>query len=66
MLLDGQIPYIPGVGAVVAQYRFLGSRRNQPIPRHANILANITDIYGEVKWRVVLGLKTGVSTLRSL
>ncbi len=62
VLLDGQVPHVPGVAAVVPQHRFLGGRGEQPVSRHANALSNTTDISGEVKRRVLLGLKARVST----
>jgi hypothetical protein len=64
VLLDGQIPYVPGVSAVVPQHRLLGGRGEQPVPGHANILASTADISREVKRRFLPGLKAGVSTLR--
>jgi len=65
VLLDGQVPYVPGMGAVVPQHRFLGGRGEQPVPGHANIVAIITDIFrgGEVAYRA--GLKAGACTPRS-
>jgi hypothetical protein len=65
VLLNGEVPHVPGVGAVVPQHRFLGGRGNQPVPGHANILANTTGISGEVKRRFLPGLEAGVSTPRS-
>ena len=65
VLLDGEVPDVPGVAAVVPQHRFLGGRGEQPVPGHANTLANATDISGEVKRRFLPGLKAGVSTPRS-
>ncbi len=47
---------------MVPQDRFLGGRGEQTVPGHANILANTTDISGEVKRRFPPGLKAGVST----
>jgi hypothetical protein len=51
VLLDGEVPDVPGVGAVAAQHRFLGGRGNQPIAGHVNTLANAADISGEVERR---------------
>jgi hypothetical protein len=65
VLLDGQVPYVPGVRAVVLQHRLLGGRGEQPVPRHTNTVANTTDIFREVKRRFFLGLKADVSTSRS-
>jgi hypothetical protein len=64
VLLDGQVPYVPGMRAVVPQHRLLGGRGEQPVPGHANTLANIADISGEVRRRFLPGLKTGVSMPR--
>ena len=64
VLLDGQVPYVPGVAAVVPQHGLLGGRGEQPVPGHANTLANTIDISGEVTRRFLPGLKTGVSTPR--
>ncbi len=65
VLLDGQVPHVPGVAAVVPQHRLLGGGGEQPVPRHANTLSDSTDISGEVTRRFLPGLKTGVSTPRS-
>jgi hypothetical protein len=65
VLLDGQVPDVPGVAAVVPQHRLLGGRGEQPVPGHANTLSDTADISGEVKRRFLPGLKTGVSTPRS-
>jgi hypothetical protein len=65
MLLDSQIPHVPGVGAMVPQHRLLGGRWKQPVPRHTNTLATSTDIPGEVKRRYLPGLKAGIFTPRS-
>jgi len=43
---DGQVPDVPGVAAVVLQYRLLGGRGEQPVPGHANTLSDSTDISG--------------------
>ena len=53
VLLDGQVPDEPGMGAVVPQHRFLGGRRTQPVPRHTNTLSIDSDISKEVKRRVL-------------
>jgi hypothetical protein len=65
VLLDGQVLARPGVAAVVLQHRFLGGRGDEPVPGHTNTLANTTDISGEVKRRLLPGLKAEVSTPRS-
>ena len=65
VLLDGEVPDVPGVAAVVPQHRFLGGGGEQPVPGHANTLSDNTDISGEVTRRFLPGLKAGVSTPRS-
>ncbi len=60
VLLDGEVPYVPGVPAVVPQHGLLGGRGEQPVPGHANTLSDNTDISGEVKRRFLPGLKVGV------
>ena len=65
VLLNGQVPHIPGMAAVVPQHRFLGGRGEQPIPGHANTLASTADISGEVTRRFLADLKGGASTPRS-
>ena len=65
VLLDGQVPHVPGVRAVVPQHRLLGGRREQPVPGHTNTLASTTDIFGEVKGRSLSGLQAEISTPRS-
>ena len=64
VLLDGQVPDVPGVAAVVPQHRFLRGGGVEPVPGHTNIIAITTDISGEVKRRFLLGLMAGVSTPR--
>ncbi len=64
VLLDGEVPDVTGVAAVVPQHRFLGRCGEQPVPRHANVLSTATDISGEVKRRFLPGLKAGISTPR--
>jgi hypothetical protein len=64
VLLDGQVPHVPGLRAVVPQRRLLGGRGEQPVPGHTNILASTTHISGEVKRRFLHGLIAGVSTSR--
>ena len=60
VLFNGQIPHVPGVPAVIPQYRFLGGCGKQPVPeRHTNILANTTDISGEVKRRFLPAGRSG-------
>ncbi len=65
VLLDGQVPHVPGVRAVVPQHRFLGGRGDEPVPGHTNTLSDTADISGEEARRFLPGLKTGVSTPRS-
>jgi hypothetical protein len=64
VLLDGQVPYVPGVAAVVTQHCFLGGRGEQPVPGHTNILSSNADISREVTRRFLPGLKAGLSTPR--
>jgi len=64
VLLDGQVPYVPGVAAVVPQHCLLGGGGEQPVPGHTNTLAITTDISGEVTRRFLPALKAGVSTPR--
>src|SRR5208337_3852466 len=65
VLLDGEVPHEPGMGAVVPQHGLLGGRGEQAVPGHANILATAADISGEVKRRFLFGPKAGVSMPRS-
>ena len=65
VLLDGQVPYVPGVRAVVPQRCLLGRRGEQAVPGHANTVSDTTDIPGEVKRRFLPGLKPRVSAPRS-
>jgi len=65
VLLDRKIPHVAGVRAVIPQHRFLGGRREQPVPGHTNTLATTTDISGEVKRSCLPGLKAQVSTPRA-
>jgi hypothetical protein len=46
VLLNGEVPHVPGVRAVVTQHRFLNGAGVQPEPGHTNILANTADIPG--------------------
>jgi hypothetical protein len=64
VLLDSEVPHVPGVRAVAAQHGFLGGRGKQPVAGHANTLAIVTDISGEVKRRF-LPAKAEVSSPRS-
>ena len=64
VLLDGQIPHVPGVRAVIAHYRLLGGRGEQPVSGHTNTVAMTTDISGGVKQRFLPGPKASVSAPR--
>jgi hypothetical protein len=64
VLLNREVPYEPGLAAVIVQQCLLGRRGEQPVPGHANIIANTTDIPEEVKRRFLPGLEAGVSTPR--
>ena len=44
VLLDGQVPHVPGIGTVILQDNLLGGCWKQPVPGHANTLATSTDI----------------------
>jgi hypothetical protein len=63
VLLDGQVPHVPGVATMVPQNCLLGGRGEQAILRHANTLSTTADIYWEVR-RVFSGPKARVSTPR--
>ena len=65
VLLDGEVPDVTGVAAVVPQHRLLGGGGEQPVPGHANTLSDTADIAGEVTRRFLPGLKAGVSAPRS-
>ena len=51
VLLDCEIPDIPGVSTMSLHRHFLGRCGDQSVSGHANIVANETDISGEVKRR---------------
>jgi hypothetical protein len=65
VLLDGEVPDVPGVAAVVPQHRFLGGGGDEPVPGHTNTLSDAADISEEVKRRFLPSPKVGVSTPRS-
>ena len=65
VLLNGQVPHVPGVRAVIPQNCLLGGRGKHAVPRHTNIVATTTDISREVKRRYSPGLAAGISTSRS-
>ena len=65
VLLDGQVPHVPGVRAVFPQHCLLGRCGEQAIPAHTNTLSTITDISREVKRHFNLGPKVGVFVPRS-
>jgi hypothetical protein len=65
VLLDGQVPHVPGVAAVFPQHRLLGGGGDEPVPGHANTISDSTDVSGEVTRRFLPALKAGVSTPRS-
>ncbi len=60
VLLDREVPYVPGVSTVLAQGYLLVGRGTQPIPRHTNTLAITADISREVKRRFLPGLTAGL------
>jgi hypothetical protein len=43
LLLDGQVPHIPGMATMLGHHRPLLSGRKQPVTRHASNLAGTTD-----------------------
>jgi hypothetical protein len=43
VLLDGQVPHVPGVTAMLSQHRRLLGGRKQPKSRHASNVATSTD-----------------------
>jgi hypothetical protein len=43
LLLDGQVPYIPGVATMLTQQRRLLGSRKQPVSRHPSNLSATTD-----------------------
>ena len=65
VLLDREVSHEPGLGAMVPQHHLLGGGGNQPVPGHANTLANTTDTSREVKRRFLPSPKTGVPMPRS-
>src|SRR5438105_3837491 len=65
VLLDREIPNVPGVAAVFPQHRLLGGRGDQTIPGHTNTLANDTDISREIRRRFLSNPRAEVSTPRS-
>ena len=46
VLLDREVPHIPGVRAMTLQHYLLGGRRKQPVPSYTNTLATAADIPG--------------------
>ena len=64
VLFDGEVPHVPGLGAVVPQHRFLGGGGEEPVSGHANTLSDAADISGEVTRRFLPRLKAGISTPR--
>ena len=61
VLLDGQVPHVPGLAAVVPQHRVLGGCGEQSVSGHTNTLASTPDILGEVRRRFLPVLKTEIS-----
>ena len=64
VLLDRQVPYVPGVAAVAPQHCLLSRRGDQPVMGHTNILSTATVISGEVKRRFLHGPEAEVRTPR--
>jgi hypothetical protein len=65
VLLYGQVPYVPGVRAMVPQDCFLGGRGEQAVSGHTNTLANDSDISEEVKRRFLSDPRAEVPPPRS-
>jgi hypothetical protein len=65
VLLDGQVPDEPSVGAMSLQHLLLSRRREDTEAGHTNTLASTTDFSGEVKRRCLPDLKVGGATPRS-
>ena len=65
VLLDGHVPHVAGVRAVLPQQRLLRGRGEQTVPRHTNTLAISTVISEEVKRRWLPKRKSTVSAPRS-
>ena len=53
LLLDAQVPHVPGVGAVPQQDCFLLAGRLKAVPRHTNILAKNTFL-GQLMCRTLI------------
>lgn len=51
VLLDREVPDVPGVRAVIPQHRLLGARGKKTVPGHANTVSTSTDIPREVTRR---------------
>ena len=64
VLLHGEVPHVPGMGAMAPQHRLLGGRGKQPVPEHAKTLLTGTDIPREVTRRYLLSPKAEDATLR--
>ena len=65
VLLDREVPNVPGVATMFPQHSLLRGREDQTVTGHANILANNTDISGEVKRRFLSNPRAEVSTPQS-
>jgi hypothetical protein len=64
VLLDGEVSYVPGVGAVLTQDLLLFWCWRQPVAGHDSNLVATADILEGVKRRFLPGLNAGVSTPR--
>jgi hypothetical protein len=65
VLLDSQIPNVPGVTTVVSQHTLLGRGGKQSVSTHANTLSITADISGEVKRHAPFSQKAQVPTSRA-
>jgi hypothetical protein len=64
LLLDGQVPHIPGMATMLAQHHRLLSGRKQPVSRHASNVTSTTDKPPKGEAAFPPRLKQGVSTPR--
>ena len=66
VLLNREIPHVPGMRAMRPQSSFLYGRREQSKSRHANTLANGTDIFRGGEAALLCGLTASVPAPRYL
>jgi hypothetical protein len=67
LLLDAQVPHVPGLRAVLAQRRHVGMSGLEPVPRHSTTVAGAYDILAAEgrERRFLPGLKARASSRRS-